>query len=103
MAICVIQVPCVRSHEDRAEDNPLPRPVCHPFVDSAQDAVGFLGCKNTLQARVHLLIRYDPHDPLCRAAPKAFFSQFVHILGIAPTQVQHFALALLNPIRLTWV
>lgn len=51
---------------------------------NTQDVAALLGCKNTLQAHVHLFTHQDPHVLLCRAALKEFFPQFVHIPGIAP-------------------
>uniref|UniRef100_A0A8B9FZS6 Rho GTPase activating protein 40 n=1 Tax=Amazona collaria TaxID=241587 RepID=A0A8B9FZS6_9PSIT len=67
----------VRSHESRAEGQEhLPRPAGHAPFDAAQDTVGFLGCKRTLQpAHVHFFINPHPQVLLCRAALNLFSAQ----------------------------
>ena len=67
-------------------DSPLPAH-CHPSADAAQDAGGLLGCEHTLL----LMSAFCPPEPqvLLRAALNGFFSQLVHISGIASTQLQH--------------
>jgi len=45
----------VGSHQSRAEEqNHLPLPAGHAFLDAAQDTVGLLGCKCTLRGHVEL-------------------------------------------------
>ena len=81
-------------HEDRVEgNNHFPCPAGHPSSDAAQDTAGFLGCKCTLLAHVQLFVPQSPQFLLHRAALKEFFSQCVHIAGIAPKSLH---LALLN-------
>lgn len=48
-------------------DNPLPRPVGHPFFDADQGTVGFPGCKLTLLAHIKLFIHQQPQVFLCQA------------------------------------
>ncbi|KAK4828585.1 hypothetical protein QYF61_027675 [Mycteria americana] len=88
----------VGSHQSGVEgQNPLPRPAGHASCDAAQDMVGLLGCKRTLSAHVRLLIHQYPQVLLHRAALNPFIPQPVLIPGVAPTQVQDFALGLVEP------
>ncbi|KAK4823100.1 hypothetical protein QYF61_025838 [Mycteria americana] len=83
----------VGSHHSRAEgQNHLPQPAGHTSFDAAQDTVGFLGRECTLLAHVH-----NPQVLLHRAALNPFIPQPVLIPGVAPTQVQDLALALVEP------
>ena len=52
---------------------------------------------SALLAHVQLLVHQNPQVLLHRAALKEIFPQFVYIPGIAPTQVQHPALSLIEP------
>ena len=67
------------------------------YFNTAQNTVGFPGCKCTLLVLVQLLIYQDPQVLLHRAALKEIIPQFVLVPGIAPTQVQHPALGLIEP------
>jgi len=87
----------VGSHQSRAEgQNPLPQPAGHSSLDAAQDMVGLLSCEWTLVAHIKLLIHQDPHVLLSRAALHPFIPQPVLIAGVAPIQMQDFALGLLE-------
>jgi len=85
-------------HKGRAETyNHLPRPAYLPFYDAAQDTVGLPGCRSTLLAHVQLFVHQNLQVFLIRAALNEFFSQSVDISRIAPTQVEHLALGLVEP------
>ncbi|KAK4808881.1 hypothetical protein QYF61_007996 [Mycteria americana] len=87
----------VGSHKSGVKgQNHLPRPAGHSSFDAAQETVGFLGCKHTLPGHVELLINQHPQILLRRAALNTFSAQPVFVLGIAPTQVQNFALGLVE-------
>jgi len=87
----------VGSHQSRVEgQNHLPRPACHASLDVAQDMVGVLGCKRTLVAHVQLFICKYLQVLLSRSARNPFTPQPVLIAGVAPTQVQNFALGLVE-------
>ena len=79
-------------HKGRAERDYLP--AGHLSADAAQDTVGLPSCKGTLLAHATFFI-YQVLSS--RAILKEFFSQSVHISGIAPAQVQHLALGLVEP------
>ncbi|KAK4822221.1 hypothetical protein QYF61_011862, partial [Mycteria americana] len=88
----------VGSHQSGVEgQNHLPRPAGHAAFDAAQDMVGFLGCEHTLQAHVQLFIHQYPQVLLRRAALNPFIPQPVLIPGVVLTQVQDFALGLVEP------
>ena len=73
-------------HKGRIEeDNPFPFPADYPSVDAAWDTVGLLGCESTLLAHIQLFFHQDPQVLFCKAALNEFFSQSVHISGIAPS------------------
>ena len=55
-------------------------------------------CKITLLAHVQLFIHQNPQVLLDRAALSVFFSQSVLMFRIAPAQVQHFTLGLVEPL-----
>jgi len=94
----LVTIDRIRPHKSRAEgDNPLPLCAGHPSVDAAQDAVDLLSCKHMLLTHAQLFIHKDFNVLPCRIAPKEFFSQSVHILGIVTTKVQHLALGLIEP------
>jgi len=62
--------------------------------------VGLLGCESTLVAHVQLFIYQYPQALLGRAALNPFILQPVYqniILGVALTQMQDFALVLVEP------
>ncbi|PKU46981.1 rna-directed dna polymerase from mobile element hypothetical protein [Limosa lapponica baueri] len=87
----------VRSHKSRVEEqNHLPRPAGHTSFDAAQDVVGFLGCQSVLSAHVKLPIHEHSQVLLLRAALQPFSAQPVFVLGIAMSQVQDFALGLVE-------
>jgi len=87
----------VGSHQSRVEgQNHLPQPAGHASLDVAQDTVGLLGCKCTLPVHVELLIHHYPLVLLLRAALEPLSAQPVFVFGIAPTQVQDLALALVE-------
>ena len=54
--------------------------------------VGFLGCKDTLLAHVHLAIHQYLQVLFGRAALNPFLSQLVLLVGVASTQLQDLAL-----------
>ncbi|NXI45017.1 TENS3 protein, partial [Galbula dea] len=86
----------VGSQESRVEgENHLPPPAGHASLAAAPDTVGLLGCKHTLAAHVELLIHQHPQVSFRRAALKPVLTQPVLVLGIAPTQMQDLALAVL--------
>ena len=66
-----------------------------PLV-AAQDAVRLWGCKRTLLACVQPFVHQGPQILLRRDGLSEFFSQPVHISGIAPTHVQHLAFGLVE-------
>lgn len=78
----------VGSHRGRAAGE-IPSMPCatSPIpIDAAQDAVGSPGSKHTLLICVQFFIHQNPWF-LSRAAVRVFFSQSVHISGVALTQV----------------
>jgi len=88
----------VGSHQSRVEgQNPLPRPAGHAAFDAAQDAVGLMGCLQTMVAHVQLFIHQYPQVLLGKAALNPIIPQPVLILGVALTQVQDFALGIVEP------
>lgn len=85
-------------HKGRAEgrwDNPIPLPAATSSVGAAQGTVGIMGCRHTLLACIKILV-VQKTQVLCRTSLSEFFSQSIHILGIAPILVQHFAVGLVN-------
>jgi len=75
--------------------NPLPRPTGHAAFDAAQGTLGFAGCKCTLPPHVQFYNHQYPQI-LCRAVLNQIITYFVLILGNTLTQVQDFALGLLE-------
>ena len=59
--------------------------------------VGLLGCERTLPHHIQLFIHQYPQVLLGRAALNPFILQPVLILGVASTQLQDFALGLVEP------
>ncbi|PKU36192.1 hypothetical protein llap_13505 [Limosa lapponica baueri] len=91
----VLPVGCSRWGLTRAEgQNPLPEPVDHASFDAAQDVVVFLGREHTLLAQAELPISH--HLQVLRAALNPFSTQPILVLGIAPTDMQDLALALVE-------
>lgn len=84
----------VGPHKGWAGDNQLTLPSANPpsLFGAAQDVVGLLVCKRTLQVHVELFIWQDFQILLCRATFSEFFSQSVHIYRIALTWVHHLGL-----------
>ncbi|KAJ7407064.1 armadillo repeat containing 1 [Pitangus sulphuratus] len=88
------QVGC---HRNRVEGrNHPPKPADHTSFDAAQDVVGLLGCKCTLPSRIKLFIHKHQQVILARTNVYQFSAQPAPGLGIAPTQVQHLALGLVE-------
>lgn len=84
-------------HNSRAEqDHFLPFPAGHPSSDAPLHTVGLLSHRHTLLAHVQFFIHHNPQVFLCRAALDEFFSQSVHISGIAQSQRNTLHLAVLN-------
>ncbi|XP_009069274.1 PREDICTED: brain-specific angiogenesis inhibitor 3-like, partial [Acanthisitta chloris] len=93
----------VGSQKNKAEGwNPLPRPAGHAIYEAAQETLGFLGCKHTLLAQVQLLIPQHPQVLLVRVPLNQFFPQPVLMPGVAPTQVQHLALSLVELLEVSF-
>ncbi|KAJ7412684.1 hypothetical protein BTVI_45504 [Pitangus sulphuratus] len=85
------------SHQSGVEgQNPLPGPAVHAAFDSAQDMLGFLGCKCTLLGYVELLIHQQTQDLLLNITLITFSALAVLVLGFVPRQVQDFALGLVD-------
>jgi len=84
----------VSPEQSRGAESP-PSPCAHAAGDAAQGMVGLVGCQQSLQGHVDLLISQHPQVLLHRAAPNPFSAQLVFVLGIVLT----LHLALLNVMR----
>ncbi|PKU42021.1 hypothetical protein llap_7679 [Limosa lapponica baueri] len=92
----------MESHQSGVEgENHLPQPAGHASFDTTQDAVGLLGCECTLSTHVELLIPQQLQILLGRAFLNPFSPQPVFLPGVALTQVQDLASALLSLSRFT--
>jgi len=85
------------SQQSGAEgQNPLRPPAAHAALGAAQSRVALLGCQHTLPGHAELLINQHPQVLLLRAALNPFCTQPVFVLGLASTDVQEFALGLVE-------
>ncbi|KAJ7411542.1 hypothetical protein WISP_102395 [Willisornis vidua] len=87
----------VGSPKDRLEGQThLPQPAGHPSFAAVHVAVCLLDCKCMMLTHVQLFICQNSQVLLCRAALNELISQTVLMPGIVLTQVQHFALGLVE-------
>ncbi|KAJ7426229.1 hypothetical protein WISP_17940 [Willisornis vidua] len=87
----------VTSSGPALEQNHLHRPAGCTAFDTAQDAIGLLGCVLTLLAHVQIFIHDNPQGLLCRAVLNDF-SQSGLMSGIAPVQEQDVTLVELHEV-----
>jgi len=87
----------MESHKGKTKrEYHLPRSAVHSSVDETLDIVSLHGCKHTLLAHPHLSVPQSLQGLLYRATLNEFFSQSVHISGIALTKVQQLSLGFIK-------